>query len=144
MPHAEIWTASFLASSLPSSSQPVWPSRFTSGHLLQRAQGDTWLLRHRWAPVLLDLRRLTASWLLSVSPFLAYTPKPESPCEVGANAPHSLMLFYCDANLRFCCERGRSSSRLTHFQLTDTIIHCLHWEFGVRVCVCAHSRNSAC
>ena len=62
-----------------------------------------------------------------------YNPRP----------PQSLVLFRCDANLWFCCEGHRSGS-LTHFQLTDTIIHCLYWECWVCVCVCVCSRNSAC
>lgn len=39
-------TSSLPAIILPPS-HPVWPSRFTSGHLLQRTQGDTCLLRQR-------------------------------------------------------------------------------------------------
>lgn len=107
--HTETWIASS-TSPLPSSSHPVWPSRFVSGHLLQRAQGDTWFLRHRW---------------LAVSP--GFLTTASCPC-------WSLLLFHRNANLWFCCE-GHRSDRLTHFQLTDTIIHCLHWECWVCMCV---------
>ena len=73
MSHMESWIAIAPASSpafilpLPSS-HAVWPSRFVSGHLLQRAQGDTWLLRHRWVAV------SPASWRPPVGPRSLFSP----------------------------------------------------------------------
>ena len=73
MSHMESWIAIAPASSpafilpLPSS-HAVWPSRFVSGHLLQRAQGDTWLLRHRWVAV------SPASWRPPVGPLSLFPP----------------------------------------------------------------------
>ena len=132
--------SAFLPPASPSS-HSVWPSRFVSGHLLQRAQGDTWLLRHRWVAVSPGLLT-TASWPLH---FFSPLQPRWSPRAAGTTPapPQSLLLFQCDANLWFCCEGHRSGS-LTHFQLTDTIIHCLYWECWVCVCVCVCSRNSAC
>lgn len=57
--------------------------------------------------------------------------------------PQSLLLFQCDSNLWLCCE-GYWNGWLTHFQLTDTIIHCLYWGLWVCAYACAHARGRVC
>lgn len=113
---------SFFSAFIPAfSSHPVWPSRFASGRLLQRAQGDTWLLRHRWETVFPGL--LTTA--LFFFWFVSSTKVLKVPVQLVQTSTHSfcsLVLFQCDGNLWLCYEGH--SSRLTHFQLTDTIIHC--------------------
>lgn len=102
---------------LPFSSHPVWPSRFASGHLLQRAQGDTWLLRLRVSS--------TVDNCAFFFFFVSSTKELKVPVQLVQTSTHplcSLVLFQRDGNLWLCCEGH--SSRLTHFQLTDTIIHC--------------------
>lgn len=72
-------------------------------------------------PRLPDNRQLAPSFLplhnrTRVSAQCVRATPPLEPCVVSVLA-----------NLWFSCE-GHRSGRLTQFQLTDTIIHCLHWE----------------
>jgi len=79
------------------------------------------------------------------------SPPYSSPRAVGTTPPPPPLAgaFCCFGVTQisgFCCE-GHRSVRLTHFQLTDTIIHCLYWGLlcvCVCVCACVRRRNSAC
>lgn len=111
------------------SSHPTWPSRFMSGHHLQRELKVTHSSSgtdERLCP--------SASWQPPVGPLVSSSSQPhQSLCPVCTRHPplSTPPLEPCVvsvlANLWFSCE-GHRSGRLTQFQLTDTIIHCLHWE----------------
>lgn len=117
-----IWESWIYFLILPPSSHPARPSRFVSGRLLQRAQGDTWLLRHRWVAVSPPGLLTTASWPPSLfSPFVP---------EHWVQTPAPPRAFCCSSATQIYGSAVRSGS-LTHFQLTDTIIHCLYWGGAV-------------
>lgn len=115
----------------PSSSfTPCLAQQVHGWTLLRRTQGDTWLLGHRWPAASPGPSLAAASW----PPSLLCTGR-----WVQTSPPWSLVFFQCDSNLWLCCE-GYWNGWLTHFQLTDTIIHCLYWELWVCACLCACAR----
>lgn len=134
-------TSSLPAIILPPSSHPVWPSRFMSGHLLQRTQGDTWLLRQRWVAVSLGLLK-TDSWPLHFSPLQLHwgtwaegrSPNPPPP---RAFCCFSVTLIYCSA-VRAAGTAGWLPSNSLTLSFTAYI------GSAECVCVCVLCQNSAC